>query len=189
MVQNSEGTGLLIGLLSDPYTYPGIVFLLGIMGLVQTHVITGLQIEIYELLLTPPIGHWLLVLFGGLSMLSVRFAEERKENQLSEKESEQRDREKELRKKAEHIERKRRRMYRLKDFDDEYKSEPKRGQTEDGYIVYAGEARSDNVYALTKTDEEELTTAPRSRVEQIETALNNEDVDWLEEYDTAAATR
>jgi heme exporter protein D len=183
MTQNSLGGKQDLGLNHPlvPYAAPLAVTSLGAWGLLNN----PLAIDLYGLLLTPPLADWILLGLGVLSMVSVWMHGERKQRQLEGQVGEVKKQEKKLRRKEAELDRKRRRMYRLDDFNDQYKGEPKRGQTKDGYIVYAGKARSDDVYAVTKTDEGELVEAGERRVNQIENDLMDKSVDWLAKVDTS----
>lgn len=166
---------------------PGaIALLLGLIGIAQVMEVVP-TVGIYEVLIARPWGAVLMCAIGLLGMYAVYLMSLIKDSELADRRAEVERKERQNLRDARQVLEKRRLSFRLDEFPSEYEGEPKQGQTEDGWIVYAGPNRSDDVYVVTKgeEDEPELVQAGPDIREKIKQELEEERVSWVGKAETA----
>ena len=157
---------------------PLLVLLIGISGVGNW--LLNVHVPFLQYIYEPSILSVILTVIGIGALISQFYAFRLKEFEL-ESEREKIDKRKEkLRELRDEADRRRRRSFSLGEFDQEYKGEPLRGQTTEGYVVYAGEHRSDDVYVVEKVRDGSVNEVSEQILEMIEEGLRNESIDWLE---------
>lgn len=172
-----------------PFVVPSIITALGGVSIVQTYGILPWQ-NVLEIVLDPSYGGWVIAVLGVLTIVSVFGGQSIEREKLSDQRRELENEKQQLMEDVE-MERKQvserekevsrllRLTYRPDEFPEDYNDEPIVDQTQEGYVVYAGDARSDDVYVVFKDETGSIQVADEAIHRRIKDQLENEAVNWM----------
>jgi len=163
---------------------PGaLLLLIGLAGVVGTP--RDILWRVFDFTTSPGVGSYVLLGIGLAALIAPIYSASRMRSDFDRREKElgqERDR---IRQEKAEAEQKARRAYGLEDpqneLNGEHNGEPFRGITDDGYAVFAGDSRTDDVHVVAYNDEGDIIEAPEKVTKRKKKKLESGDVDWLKE--------